>query len=219
MPKYFKENYPNVVDPVANEVTTNYSNYYFALNAFIVSCMGLISATVGGILSDKYEKKGYLMTKAYVCIAAGIGGIPTSCICLLLNNNFWVSITFLGLEYLVAESWFAPAIAMILNTISPENKGFAVSAFVYLSTMSGTLGTWVCGFLSDRFVDTVTTYDVISKKDTTVATNPEMYGKILTIMIIISYGGSIPFFWLAGREYTAHKNKEKEKEEQTTQGF
>ena len=159
MPKYFGSVYPDVIDPETNEVITPYSDYYFALNAIIVSICGLCSALGGGILSDKYEKKGILMTKAYVCIIAGIGGIPTSCICLLINNNFWISITFLGLEYLVAECWFAPAIAMILNTISPDNKGFAVSAFVCLSTMSGTLGTWLCGFLSNKYIDFEDVYD------------------------------------------------------------
>lgn len=169
MPKFFGAVYPDEIDPDTKEVITPYSSYYFALNAIIVSLMGLCSALGGGHISDKYEKKGNLMTKAYVCIVAGIGGIPTSCVCLLMTNNFWVSITFLGLEYLVAESWFAPAIAMILNTISPENKGFAVSAFVYLSTMSGTLGTWLCGFLSDKLIIYDTVFDPDLGKDKKVA--------------------------------------------------
>jgi len=32
--------------------------------------------------------------------------------------------TFLFLEYLFAECWTSSAITMLINTISPENKGF-----------------------------------------------------------------------------------------------
>ena len=66
MPKYFGSVYPDVVDPETNEVITPYSDYYFALNAIIVSICGLCSALGGGILSDKYEKKGILMTNANI---------------------------------------------------------------------------------------------------------------------------------------------------------
>jgi len=208
MPKYFGAVYPDVTDPETGEVTS-YTDYYFALNAIIVSLMGFCSAFGGGLISDKFEKKGILMTKAYVCLFAGIAGIPTAAICLLVNNNFWISITFLGLEYLVAECWFAPAIAIVLNTISPENKGFAISAFIYLSTISGTLGTWLCGFLTNKYIIFETDPDTDKK----TATNPDDYGKILCLLIVISYGGSLPFFWMAGKEYTAHKKKEKLKEE------
>jgi len=47
----------------------------------------------------------------------------------------------LGLEYLVAEGWVGPAITMVINVISPENKGFAVSAFLFCCTVAGTIST------------------------------------------------------------------------------
>lgn len=47
----------------------------------------------------------------------------------------------LGLEYLFAESWLGPSITMVINTISPENKGFAVSAYLFVATVGGTIAT------------------------------------------------------------------------------
>jgi len=78
-----------------------------------------MSALIGGLVSDKYEKEGIYMTKAYVCIFCGVMGIPTIMMALLSQGNFWVSISALALEYLFAEGWVGPAITMIVNTITP----------------------------------------------------------------------------------------------------
>lgn len=47
----------------------------------------------------------------------------------------------IALEYLVAENWISPAIAMLLNTVSTKNKGFALSAFLFITTVAGTIAT------------------------------------------------------------------------------
>lgn len=60
----------------------------------------------------------------------------------------------LALEYLVAEGWIGPAITMILNTISPENKGFAVSAFLFLCTVAGTISNAILGELQKQYIPT-----------------------------------------------------------------
>jgi hypothetical protein len=97
------------------------------------------------------------------------------------------------MEYLVAECWVSPAITMVMNTISPDNKGFAVSAYLFCCTIAGTFSTWLLGKLQES-------YDVDD--------NPELYGKILFYFVLISYGGSLPFFYLSGREYTKVKKAE-----------
>lgn len=89
----------------------------------------------------------------------------------------------LGFEYLVAENWVSPAITMILNTISPSNKGYGVSAFLFFATIAGTISTYLCGLLQIQY----------EAKD-----HPERYGYILCAFVVFSYGGSIPFFILAG---------------------
>jgi MFS family permease len=96
----------------------------------------------------------------------------------------------LALEYLGAECWFAAAITMVLNTITPSNKGYAVSTFLLFSTLAGSLSTYVLG----KFADS---YDC--------ANNPDRYGYILFIFVVISYAGAIPFFILAGNSYNEFK--------------
>jgi len=99
----------------------------------------------------------------------------------------------LGFEYLFAESWLGPSITMVINTISPENKGFAVSAYLFFATVAGTIATELLSVLQTAF----------KAKE-----NPEYYGYILFAFVCFSYGGSIPFMYLAGKHYKAFKEKE-----------
>ena len=189
MPKYFGTVY-----------SSNKDTYGIA-NAFVVSMCGLVSSLTGGILSDKYEQKGYLMTKAYICVFSAVLGIPTIGMCCLFQNSFWFSMISLGLEYLVAECWLSPCITMLLNTISPENKGFAVSAFLFAATIAGTISTALAGAIGSAY------------STTTDKENYYLNGWILCGFVIFSYGGSIPFMLLAGKSYTKFKQAEKAEKE------
>ena len=139
MPKYFGKVYPTFKDQ------------YSIGNAFVVSICGFISALTGGVVSDKLENNKNYMGKAYVCMFAGIMGLPTIAGCTLIQGNFWVSLSSLGLEYLFAECWVGPAITMVVNTTSPENKGFAVSAYLFVATVCGTISTALLGALAKAF--------------------------------------------------------------------
>ena len=125
------------------EVYKDYAIQYSYLNAIAISACGFISALIGGIISDKYENKGLYKMKANICIFAGILGIPAIALCTLVQNNFWFSITMLGVQYLVAECWIGPSITMVVNTISAQNKGFAVSIYILMATFSGSLSTFI----------------------------------------------------------------------------
>lgn len=175
MPSYFG-NIPDYKDKY---------NTYLTLNAFVVSVGGFTSAIAGGFISDKLEKR-IPTIKSWVCIFGSLLGCPMIAVCLLVQNNFAVSIIFLFFEYLVAECWTGPAITLLINAISPQNKGFAVSAYLFFATLSGTLSTFLLGQFSDSYQ--LTLY-------------PERYGYILCAFVFFSYLGSIPFFYLAGRSY------------------
>jgi len=176
MPKYFGSVYPT------------FKSQYSIANAFVVSMCGMVSSLTGGYLSDAYEKKGIMMTKAYVCIGSAVLGIPTIGFCCLYQSGFWVSMVSLGLEYLFAESWLSPCITMVLNTVSPQNKSVAVGAFLFFATLAGTASTTLAGAF-------------ISGLDASKKGNEYLYGYILFGFVCFSYGGSIPFMWLAGKSY------------------
>ena len=64
---------------------------YAYLNAITMIVCGFSSSIIGGIISDKYEKKSY-MTKSWVIILGNLIGIPffsLMCLC----SNFWLAIT------------------------------------------------------------------------------------------------------------------------------
>lgn len=141
MPKYFSL----IWSPDDSEQSRSLKTAYSVGNAFVVSFFGFASAIIGGYVGDKYETKGILMTKAYICMFSGVTGSVFFALCSLIQirtpGGFAFSICMLALEYLCAENWIAPAITMLINTISPENKSFAVSAFLFFCTIGGTIAT------------------------------------------------------------------------------
>lgn len=175
-------------------VYSEYSGQYSIINALIVSICGFTSSLSGGILCDYFEKRGYLMTKGILCVFAGLLGTPFIVICTLYQDNFWLSISCLGMSYLVAECWISPTITMVISTISPENKGLAVSIYYFCVTVAETISTALLGWMLKYF-------DAQSHK--------EMYGYLLCAFVAFSYIGSVPFFYLAGRSYKHQMLKEK----------
>lgn len=180
-------------------VYKNDSKLYSIMNAVVVSLCGFFSSLIGGLIADKGEQLGFYMTKSYVCIIGTVFAIPNMCLCLLVQNNFWASIYGLALEYFFAECWIGPAITMVLNTISPENKGFAVGAFLFFATIAGTIATATLGALQKYY-----------NCDDPSGENYKYYGYILCVYVCVAYSLSVPFFVLAGKEYTKFKKAEDE---------
>jgi MFS family permease len=132
-------------------VWSDKKDLYSVLNAAVVALCGFTSSILGGYLSDFFENKGFNYAKALVCIIGTGLGIPTILMCTLsqerTTKGFSIAMLGLALEYLVAESWIGCAITMVVNTISPQNRGFAVSAFLFLATISGVIATTILGKL------------------------------------------------------------------------
>ena len=64
MPLYFLGVYPE-----------NSAQYSY-LNAIAISVCGFLSVMIGGILGDKFEARGYYLTKSLVCVGCSLLGIP-----------------------------------------------------------------------------------------------------------------------------------------------
>ena len=172
-PIFFDENY------------TDDEEEFSDFNAVTCSVLGLISSLVGGVLSDRFRRHDP-KTKANVCMASSILAAPFITLCFVVSNNFWVSLTMLGFNYMFAEAWVSPAITMLLDSASPKNSGFAVNAFFFFCTLAGTLSTFSLQYLN-KYLD--------------ADHNPCIYGYTLATYCLVSYLGSVPFFWMAGRSY------------------
>ena len=96
----------------------------------------------------------------------------------------------LAFNFLFGAGFLGPAVTMVINTVSPENKGFAVNAFLFFATMAGLISTTIFGVLADS-------YDAKN--------NPKYYGYLLSFFVVIPGMLSIPFFYLAGISYREFK--------------
>lgn len=78
-------------------------------------------------------------------------GIVTNAMCFMFYFNFYFSMTWLFLTYLLAEGWMSPAVAMIQATIDVRFKGVAMGVFLFATAIFGTIGTFVIGAIVEDF--------------------------------------------------------------------
>ena len=91
-----------------------------------------------------------------------------------------------ALKILVSGSWTSPCLTMMQNTNSSKTQGNIISAHLFYSAMAATISPAVFGYFSNLLG---------------ASSNPAIYGYLITAFTFIGYGGSVPFFWLAGKEY------------------
>ena len=111
----------------------------------MASSLCFISALTGGILSDRYRHN--YMVKANICIWSSVISAPALAVCFLKQDSFYTSVSMLGVNYLFAEAWGSPAITMLMDSISLQNMGFAVSAYLFMTTISGMISTALIGWV------------------------------------------------------------------------
>ena len=73
---------------------------------------GFISSIAGGVISDKFGK-GRPMMKAWVCVIGNLLAFPLFAASVLITDNFWLSIGFTALRFLVGEPYRSPSVTMI----------------------------------------------------------------------------------------------------------
>ena len=93
----------------------------------------------------KIEPNARLYLSAVGCFL----GIPFFCIC-ALAPNFYVSILLgLFMEYVVAECWFGPVVAVIQKSLSPTSRVLAIACFTLIATFFGSAASVVIGVIYD----------------------------------------------------------------------
>lgn len=79
--------------------------YEYNLLSVVGGLVGAFVCTMGtAVICDRYDNYNY-MTKAYICIFTTMTAIPCCCMCYLVTDNFWVSITGLFIEYMMSTGW------------------------------------------------------------------------------------------------------------------
>lgn len=111
---------------------------------------GFSSQLIAGQISDRLEGR-YPRTKPYVAMIMSLFGVITCSAVFMVTFSFYWSITFLFLEYLLAEGWMSPSVAMIQATIDVRFKGVAMGIFLFATAIFGTIGSFVIGQLIQDF--------------------------------------------------------------------
>ena len=132
------------------------------------------------------------MFGAYICILTSLTAAPALFVCFYFQDSFSLSVSMLGINYLFAEAWGSPSITMLMECSSPENVGLAISAYLFMSTISGMISTVLLGYVQHY---------------QNAESNLSVYGSSLNIFMMISYLGCIPAFYIAGRSYKSQHDE------------
>lgn len=107
---------------------------YAVINALIVGICGATSGILGGVLSDEVGKRfntaGYDANtgRLVVPIVGSLLAIPAWYLC-VNAGSFDLAMLYLALEYLVAECWFGPIIAVLQSSVGAGKGGTAQGMF------------------------------------------------------------------------------------------
>ncbi|CAM9660841.1 unnamed protein product, partial [Choristocarpus tenellus] len=94
----------------------------------------------------RWERSGEGRARLYVPAIGAFLGAPTIALVLLVPG-FYSSMFFLFVEYLVAESWFGPAISVLQNALPPRARGVGVGTYSFLTTVAGSFITYLLGVI------------------------------------------------------------------------
>ena len=107
LPSFFMKVYPA------------YKVQYGLYNSLIIASLGFCSTLLGGLISDRFEKRNRL-TKALVCMIGSGLAIPAIAACTLTTGSFYISLAAMAIKYLVSECWMSPAITMMQSTVEAK---------------------------------------------------------------------------------------------------
>ena len=155
------------------------------LNAMALVGCGISSSILGGIISDKYEKKSY-MTKANIIMAGNVLSIPLVAIA-VFSSNFYLALSAFALKIFVSGSYQAPAITMMQNSTRPSDSGLVVSVYTFFAYLAQTLSPLFFSSLAKYF---------------NAAANPRIFGYLVLAATSVGYLGSNIFYRRAGKEYS-----------------
>ena len=134
LPVFFQKSFPA------------FKSEYAILNAAALTVLGISSSIIGGIISDKFEKRSY-MTKSSVIMFGNILSIPLTAIACFCGN-FWLAMSLFAAKIFVSGSYLAPAITMMQNSTDASNSGFVVSAYTFYAHFAQTLSPIIFGYLA-----------------------------------------------------------------------
>jgi len=156
---------------------------YAVINAIIVALCGVTSGVVGGVLADKtatWTAASGQDANAGRLIVPIIGSLLAVPAWYLTSHasTFDAAMAWLAIEYLVAECWFGPTVAVLQSEVGKSQGGTAQGLF----TLTGAIGNLAPSLLGVLYGQQVSVAGAISKSDvlSTLLANGVCVGYLLS---------------------------------------
>ncbi|CAM9695078.1 unnamed protein product [Pylaiella littoralis] len=133
-----------------SQVYPDFNTTYSYLNASVVSVGGALSSYAGGYAADRWEKAGENRARMFIPAIGALLGLPAFLL-VIITPNFYASMFFLFLEYLVAECWFGPAISVLQKALPPRVRGVGIGCYSFFTTIAGSFMTYIVGVVLDSY--------------------------------------------------------------------
>jgi sugar phosphate permease len=121
---------------------------YSVTNAFVVASGGFLSSLLGGYLSDRFTPVD-VRARAWVPMAGSMLAAPMWA-AVMLSGSFYGAMGCLFVEYLVAECWFGPTVAILQGAVPASVRGTAQGGFAMLAA-AGNVAPVIIGALQSSY--------------------------------------------------------------------
>ena len=134
--------------PYFRMVFSEQQSDYAVAQAVITAGCGVISGLLGGYIADTISSnsQGDVGRKLWVPVVGSLLAAPAWYMSVHSEESFTTAMTFLALEYFVAECWFGPTVSVLQSTVGPTIGGTAQGLFTVTGAV-GNLAPSLLGFL------------------------------------------------------------------------
>ena len=101
------------------------------------------------------------------------------------QQNFWISIAGVYLEYFFAKGWTAPAILILKTVVDQSVQQLSVAMFLLTTNLVNTIAAYTMGYLATKY-------------NLHPTDSPRKYGQLITILTTVPCALSAPFFLISG---------------------
>ena len=99
------------------DIYPQYADLFAFAHFIIIIVTSIASNILSGIICDHLERS-YYFAKPLMCILKALSGALCCMIIFSVQNNFWVSMTGLFLDYLLSKGWQAIAISLLRSVVN-----------------------------------------------------------------------------------------------------
>ena len=168
---------------------------YAVVNALIVGLCGVTSGVLGGVIADKSASwvttsgKDENAGRLVVPIVGSLLAVPAWYLT-VHASSFENAMLWLAIEYLVAECWFGPTVAVLQSEVGKQQGGTAQGLF----TLSGAIGNFAPSLLGILYGQQSSMSDSLN--------NSEVLSNLLANAVCVGYALSAACFVLSASTST-----------------